>query len=75
MDRSLNVRLIVACLAFIVFLFGTLAAGIAQVWPLFLVGVVLTAASVAYALVTGEWWRTATERETRRSRRGGASSR
>ena len=55
MRKPLNIRLIVSCIAFIVLLAFTLGAGISQRWPLFLVGIVLTAVAAACALVTGEW--------------------
>ncbi|WP_214414412.1 hypothetical protein [Sphaerisporangium fuscum] len=58
MKRTVNIRAIVACFAFILFLAVALYAGIEQVWPLFMGAVALTAISAAYALVVGEWWRT-----------------
>ncbi|MET8161293.1 hypothetical protein ABZT47_33460 [Sphaerisporangium sp. NPDC005289] len=57
MDRRLNIRLIVAVCAFIAFLALSLYAGIAQLWWLFLCGILLTMVSVSYALVEGEWWK------------------
>ncbi|MFB9252672.1 hypothetical protein ACFFWE_30955 [Sphaerisporangium melleum] len=57
MDPRLNVRLIVACGALIFFLALALYAGIWQHWWLFLAAVILTMASVSYAIVEGEWWK------------------
>jgi hypothetical protein len=69
MKRSLNVKVIVACVGIVVFLAVALGAGIARMWPLFLVGVVLTAVAIAYALMMGERWRSISEARSARRRR------
>ncbi|WP_204078454.1 hypothetical protein [Planotetraspora phitsanulokensis] len=65
----MDVKLIVACLGIIVFLFVAIGAGIAGVWPLFLAGILLTAVAIACALMMGERWRSITEARAQRSRR------
>ncbi|WP_062347816.1 hypothetical protein [Herbidospora yilanensis] len=60
-----NVRLIVYCFAFILFLFFTVSAGISQDWILFLVGMVVTGLAATCALVVGEWFATHRERAGR----------
>jgi hypothetical protein len=69
MRRTLNVRVLVASFAFIVFLAVALYAGIGQQWLVFFLGVVLTAVSASYALVAAEWWRTTRGGDAARRRR------
>jgi hypothetical protein len=66
MARSLNIRLIIGCVALIVFIASDLYAGIFQRWVFFGISVALTAISAGYAMVAAEWWRTS---------RGGDSAR
>ncbi|GII54182.1 hypothetical protein Pth03_25710 [Planotetraspora thailandica] len=69
MKQSTNIRLTVAPAAMIVFLLFAVGAGIAQVWPLFMVAVVLTVIALAYTLAAGEHWRRVSEARAPRFRR------
>ncbi|MEU8269442.1 hypothetical protein AB0B89_20070 [Sphaerisporangium sp. NPDC049002] len=57
MSRPPGVRLVAACAGVVVFVVLAVYGAVHQAWLLFFAGCVLTALTVAYAIVEGERWR------------------